>query len=227
MLNIKLLWEQAFNESIGAEQEKHGTNPVDWKAGGRASKAWPSKENGDWWAEKGPEMVANFIEFWKQSGWQVWETPEGIKAIELQLNVDYGDIRIKAFVDLVAVTPDGELVVVDFKTGANIPTSAMQLALYACSIDKQFGIRPTQGYYYDARNVMMLPAQGFNNWTYPLFTELFRQFEFAVQNQIFLPNLDKMCSYCSVKDFCYAYGGDFKDAVDPLALIAHPKETNV
>ena len=64
MLNVKLLWEQAFNESIGAEQEKYGTNPVDWKAGGRTSKAWPNKENGDWWAEKGPEMLTNFIEFW-------------------------------------------------------------------------------------------------------------------------------------------------------------------
>jgi len=180
MLNIKLLWEQAFNESIGAEQEKYGTNPVDWKASGRTSKAWPNKENGDWWAEKGPEMVANFIEFWEQSGWQVWVTPEGVKAIELQLNIDYGDVRIKAFVDLVAITPDGELVVIDFKTGANMPTNAMQLALYACSIEKQFGIRPSQGYYYDARNVMLLPAEGFNNW-----------------------------------------------AVDPLALIAQQKETNV
>jgi len=223
MTNVKLLWEQVFNECIGNEQERHGTNPVDWKAAGRATKANPNKENGDWWAEQGPEMLANFIQFWENSGFQVWHTPEGFPAIELEINLDYGDVRIKAFIDLVAVTPDGELVVIDFKTGANMPSSSMQLGLYGTAIEKQFGIKPAAGYYYDARNVVMAPAPGFDNWTYELFTELFRQFELGVANEIFLPNLGMMCKSCSVKDYCYAYGGKLKDKFDPLSRIAKPK----
>lgn len=227
MLNqqtIERLWAECFNEAIGDQQERHGTNPVDWKAAGRKTKEWPDKENGDWWAVKGPEMLQRFQEAWESSGFQVWETPNGIQAIELELNVDFGDVRIKAFVDLVAVTPDGELVVIDWKTGANMPSSSMQLGLYAAAIGKQFGLIPAGGYYYNARDGIFQPAEGMERWTYNLFTELFRQFEFSVQNKIFLPNISMMCKSCLVVDYCYANGGEFAHLVDPLYAIAQTKE---
>lgn len=223
-MKVQQLWLEAFNECIGEEQERHGTNPVDWKASGRASKAWPDKENGDWWAEKGPEMLETFIQMWTNSGWSVWHTPEGIPGIELGFNTMYGDVLIKAFVDLVAVTPDGELVVVDFKTGANMPSSSMQLGLYASSIEQQFGVRPSQGFYYNARDGVMVPASNMDNWTHPLFTELFKQFEVSVQNKVFLPNLGMMCKGCFVKDYCHAYGGEYAHFVDPLYAISQQKE---
>jgi RecB family exonuclease len=227
MLNqqtIERLWAECFNEAIGDQQDRHGTNPVDWKAGGRKTKEWPDKENGDWWSVKGPEMLQHFQEAWQASGFQVWTTPEGIPAIELQLNVDFGNVRIKAFVDLVAVTPDGELVVIDWKTGANMPSSSMQLGLYTAAIEKQFGLKPSGGYYYDARSAIFVPADGIERWTYNLFTELFRQFEFSVQNKIFLPNISMMCKSCLVVDYCHANGGEFAHLVDPLYAIAQPKQ---
>jgi RecB family exonuclease len=227
MSKAQLLWAEAFNDCIGEEQEKSGVNPLDWRASGRVSKAYPDKENGDWWAEQGPIMVQNFIEFWESSGWQVWTTPEGIPGIEIQFNVMYGDVRIKAFADMIAVTPTGELAVVDFKSGASMPGSDMQLGLYATAMEKQFGIRPSAGYYYDARKVMMIPAQKLDIWTAPLFTELFKQFEESVQRQVFLPNTNNYCSSCSVKDYCYIQGGEFAHLMDPLYAIAQQKETNV
>lgn len=223
MQNLDLLWQEAFNECIGQEQEKHGSNPVDWKASGRVSKAWPNKENGDWWAEKGPAMLKDFAQVWDSSGWSVWHTPQGIPALELELNVAYGDVLVKAFVDMVAVTAEGELVVVDFKTGANMPSNAMQLGLYACGIEKVFGVRPSHGYYYDAREAQMKIAEGMNTWTTPLFTELFTKFNESVERKVFLPNLGMMCKSCLVKDYCYVYGGEFADMIDPLYSVAQGK----
>ena len=222
---IEQLWLECFNECIGSEEERHGTNAIDWKAGGRKSKEWPDKENGDWWAVKGPEMLAKFVELWKQSGWQPWITPEGIPAIELELNIPYGEVLIKAYVDLIAVTPDGELVIVDWKTGANMPGNAMQLGLYASSFEQQFGIKPAAGFYYNARAAEFQPAVGFDLWTPALFTELFRQFEFSVQNKIFLPNLGMMCKSCNVSDYCHANNGEFAPMVDPLYAIAQQTTT--
>jgi putative RecB family exonuclease len=226
MSKIEKLWLDCFNECIGSEEQRHGTSAIDWRAGGRKSKEWPDKENGDWWAKKGPEMLEQFTKTWKASGWQVWETPEGIPAIELELNINYGDVRIKAFVDLIAVTPDGELVIVDWKTGANMPSNSMQLGLYATSVEKQFGLRPAAGFYYNARAGVFEQAPHFDNWTYPLFTELFRQFELSVQNEVFLPNLGMMCKSCSVSDYCHANGGEFAPMMDPLYAISQQKEEN-
>jgi putative RecB family exonuclease len=223
MNDIVTLWNQAFNEAIGAEQESSASNPVDWRAGGRATKEYPNKEDGDWWNAHGLKMFQDFTEVWEQTGWSVWVTPEGIPALELEVNVHYGETLVKAFIDLVAVTRDGELIVVDFKTGKSMPSN-MQLGLYASSIEKQFGVRPVHGYYYDARKAQTVLTQNLGRWTPALFTELFKQFELGVSSNIFLPNVGMSCPSCSVGDYCYANGGQFADMLDPLSAIARKKE---
>lgn len=222
-MDLNKIWNESFNKTIGEEQEKTGLNPVDWRRAGRVSKDWPDKENGDWWNLNGLEMFTNFVTVWEQMGWSVWHTPEGIPGIELEVNQYYGDIFVKAFIDLVAVTPDGELVVIDLKTGKTMPSN-MQLGLYASSIEKTFGIRPTVGYYYDARKAVMLPTENLARWTPQLFNELFRQFELGVENKIFLPNVGMGCSSCSVSDYCYANDGSMAEIMDPLYALAQRKE---
>lgn len=225
MAELHTIWAEAFNKTIGEEQEKSGLNPIDWRRSGRVSKEWPDKENGDWWNANGLEMFVNFANVWEQLGWSIWHTPEGVPGIELEINQYYGDIFVKAFVDLVVVTSDGELAVVDLKTGKTMPSN-MQLGLYASSIEKQFGMRPSQGYYYDARKAVMMPTENLGRWTPQLFTELFRQFELGVQNKIFLPNVGMGCSSCSVSDYCYANNGSMAEIMDPLYAIAKTKGDN-
>ena len=222
MQNLELLWQEAFNDEVNHEQNDSASNPVDWRCGGRATKDWPDKENGDWWNLNGLKMFQDFVEVWKQTGWSVWITPEGVPGLELEINVHYGDTLVKAFIDLVAVTADGELIVVDFKTGKSMPSN-MQLGLYASSIEKQFGVRPTQGYYYDARKAQTVLTDKLDRWTPELFEELFRQFGIGVENQIFLPNVGMSCSTCSVKDYCYANGGEMSEMLDPLYALAQKR----
>ena len=226
MAELHTIWAEAFNKTIGEEQEKSGLNPVDWRKSGRATKEWPDKENGDWWNSNGLSMFINFTEVWEQLGWSIWHTPEGVPGIELEVNQMYGDILVKAFIDLVVVTDTGELAVVDLKTGRSMPSN-MQLGLYASSIEKTFGIRPSQGYYYDARKAQMIPTQNLARWTPALFEFMFDKFESGVKNQIFLPNVGMGCSSCSVSDYCYANDGSMAEIMDPLYAIANKGDDDV
>ena len=219
-MNVETLWDECFLEAIGEQEQKTGTNPVDWRAGGRASKAWPEKENKLWWDTNGKEMVATFIEAWRDSNFTIWTTPEGVPGIEIGFNNYFGIVPVKAFADAVVVTKYGELAVIDFKTGSHVPDSAFQLGVYACLMEKQFGVRPSLGFFYNARAGKFEEAYGLDRWTIPMLTELFTKFDTAVRSEIFLPNIGMACSTCGVKDYCYAVGGQLSQVYDPLTKIA-------
>jgi len=218
-MNVEEIWDQSFLEAIAETEAKTKTNPTDWRRGGRVSIANPDKENKAWWDVNGKKMFLDFIGAWKDSQLTIWESPQGVSGIEIELNSNFGDVLIKAYADLIAVTAGGELVVVDFKTGAYTPDSALQLGIYACAMEMKFGTRPTRGYYYSSRKATFLEAEGLHRWTIPLLTELFAQFNRGVENQIFLPNIGMACSTCGVKDYCYATGGELAQLYDPLATI--------
>jgi len=109
--------------------------------------------------------------------------------------------------------------VVDFKTGKSTPDSAMQLGIYACLMEMQFGIRPTRGYFYSARDAKFEEAEGLSRWTIPVMTELFAQFARGLEAEVYLPNIGMACSSCGVKDYCYAVGGELSSIYDPLSQI--------
>jgi RecB family exonuclease len=218
-MNVEEIWDQSFLEAIAETEAKSKTNPTDWRRGGRVSVANPDKENKVWWDNNGKKMFLDFIGAWKDSQLTIWESPQGVSGIEIELNSNFGDVLVKAYADLIAVTAGGELVVVDFKTGAYTPDSALQLGIYACAMEMKFGTRPTRGYYYSARKAAFLEAEGLHRWTIPLLTELFAQFNRGVENQIFLPNIGMACSTCGVKEYCYATGGELAQLYDPLAKI--------
>lgn len=220
MTDISILWQTAFNKAIGEQQEKTDSNPTDWRAGGRATKDWPNKQNGDWWAVNGEQMVADFVTWWAASGNQVWTAPSGDSGVELGMVVDFDGIPVKAFADLVMVTHDGELAVMDYKTGASTPETSMQLGLYAVCVEKMFGVRPQVGYFYSARDAVAKPAENMHVWTYDLFCELFRQFELGLKNRIFLPNAGINCRTCGVAEYCHVNGGSLAHLYDSL----HPSQ---
>jgi RecB family exonuclease len=213
------IWEKAFIDQIAEVESKSSTNPVDWRVSGRATKQYPNKEDKNWWDENGKKMFFDFINAWQESQLEIWVSPEGVPGIEIGFNQYFGDVLIKAFADLIAVLPTGELIVVDFKTGKSTPDSAMQLGVYACLMEMQFGIRPTRGYFYSARDAKFEEAEGLSRWTIPVMTELFAQFARGLEAEVYLPNIGMACSSCGVKDYCYAVGGELSSIYDPLSKI--------
>ena len=219
MTDTQKIWDEAFLAQIAEVEAKSNSNPNDWRKGGRASKANPDKEDKAWWDENGKKMLDDFIMSYKTNNWKIWVTPQGIPAIELGVNVLFGDVLIKGYIDLVFENADGSLTVVDLKTGARTPDSSMQLGVYASAIENTFGIRPQYGAYYSARTGTLEPSAGIERWTYPVLTEMFRQFEAGLQAEIFLPNIGMSCGTCGVKDYCYSVGGQLAQIYDPLANI--------
>lgn len=211
-------WNAHFQSLIDAKAAETETLPSAWRAGGRATKQYPEKENDVWWQDNGPKMVNDFITWWKNNKWSVWFY-NNVPQIESEYNVMFGDTLVKSFIDLIAVTSDGEVAVIDYKAGAYMPDTNMQLGLYACAVQQITGMRPTKGYFYNARQGIMEDAGDLSRWTVQLFTELFKQFNKAVEQEIFLPNLGMMCKSCSVKDYCHAYGGELAVKYDPLATL--------
>ena len=218
-MSLETIWRDAFDSSIAEIEAKTSTNPVDWRVGGRATKQYPNKEDKNWWDENGKKMFFDFINAWQESQLEIWVSPEGVPGIEIGFNQYFGDVLIKAFADLIAVLPTGELIVVDFKTGKSTPDSAMQLGIYACLMEMQFGIRPTRGYFYSARDAKFEEAEGLSRWTIPVMTELFAQFARGLEAEVYLPNIGMACSSCGVKDYCYAVGGELSSIYDPLSQI--------
>ena len=213
------IWDESFLECIAEQEARSGSNPTDWRVAGRATKENPDKENKVWWDNNGKRMFFDFINAWQESQFEVWVSPQNVPGVEIEFNNNFGEVPIKAFADAIVVTPAGELAVVDFKTGAYMPDSSLQLGVYASMMEMQFGIRPSKGYYYSARKAQFIEAVGLDRWTIPLLTELFAQFARGLEQEIFLPNIGMSCGTCGVKEYCYAVGGQLAQIYDPLAEI--------
>lgn len=190
-------WERLTNKQI----ESSGQDPTLWRAGGRATKDYPDKENGDWWARHGAGMVQNWIDWREQShGLELWVTPEGIPAIELGVNVELGGVPVKMALDRVFKSQTGDLVVVDLKTGKNTPSSDFQLGMYAVGMELTFGVRPKYGTYWAAREGVTTELIDLSKWTVERVSDIVVQFDKARREGIFIPNFDhcKMCNFVSV-----------------------------
>ena len=218
-MSVDTIWEEAFTAEIASIEQRTGTNPTEWRTGGRVSKANPNKEDKAWWDENGKAMFQSFVTCWQETGLSIWTTPNGTPGVELGFDVNFGKIRVKGFADLLAVNKAGELGVVDHKTGNYIPDGPMQLGLYACLNELTYGVRPTWGAYYSARKGQFIYIDNIDRWTIPLFTELFAQFQRGLDAEIFLPNVGMACGTCGVKEYCYAVGGQLSSIYDPLALL--------
>jgi CRISPR/Cas system-associated exonuclease Cas4 (RecB family) len=99
------------------------------------------------------------------------------------------------------VTPDGELVIVDLKTGKYTPSSDLQLALYAVGMEKTFGIRPKYGTYWMARTNTTSPMIDLDFYTKNMIEKIVGDFDRARKDALFIPNYGH-CKMCGFKKEC-------------------------
>lgn len=204
-MNAQSFWQDAWARQRHAYATKTGATEDTWRASGRASKEFPNKENADWWDQQGPDMVQRWMDWRAGNGWQIWVAPNGDPAIELGIETKFADVPVKMVIDRVFVMPTGEMVIVDLKTGRSV-SSDMQLAWYAAGMDLTFGIRPTFGTYWMAREGMTSPLVDLNLWPTERMVEIVTLFDKARKEGIFLPNFSS-CKMCSVTSECKWYTG--------------------
>jgi len=194
-------WEEAWNKHVAEQAAKTDVPKSEWRAAGKATKANPNKEDSDWWYANGQKMFDNWIA-WRNgaNGWNMWEN-NGIPAVEIGITPIWNDIPVQMYIDRVMVNPEGELVVVDIKTGSRTPTSDMQLAFYAAGMEEVLGIRPKWGGYWMARSGIVSELVDLDIYPKEMIVDIVTKFDTARRAEIFLPNFGH-CIMCNFKDKC-------------------------
>ena len=155
------------------------------------------------------QLVANYF---------VLEDPNEVTSvgIELTLEARLGDVRFRGILDRLDRTPDGEFVVVDYKTGRAPPPAYEQarltgVQLYALLCQEVLGRRPVQVKLLHLKEPTVITAEpserglkGHRTKTMAVWTAIER----ACRDEDFRPNTGPLCRFCRFQEFCPAYGGD-------------------
>lgn len=176
----------------------------------------PNKRDYEWWLVYGPKYVENWQEWKAESEWHLAVMPDGSAGIEVTIRQQMAGRDHLGFIDRVYITPDGEVVVVDLKTG-NVPVSTLQLGAYRVGLQREHGLYADWGTYWMAGDGQLAGLKDLTRYT-PEYIDA--QYEMAwrgIEAGVFLPNVTSMCSGCGVRDYCRAVGGVKADTIPTIS----------
>lgn len=136
---IGLIWETYFDAQLAKAKDAE-PNEYKWAQ----SKAEPI----DVWRRIGLEFVRSYIDWRERSPWEIWTTPDGEPAIELDISgkLPGCPVEIKAFLDRVMKDPlFNKLWIVDLKTGKKPPATPAQFETYAALIKVKYDVEVHDG----------------------------------------------------------------------------------
>lgn len=189
------LWNTAWKECLG---DKDLTNA---RVAGRATKANPNKEDVAQWHVQGPQWVSEYTQ-WRTNNpsWKIWVTPNGVPAIELNMNVKIAGVSVMVIVDRVFEI-NGELVILDLKTSSRDPESALQLGIGKLVLEEQFHMPVNWGTYYMSRKAGTLAMIDLSWYSLEKMEYLIETFDKSRKSGLFLPNAGS-CNMCGYTDIC-------------------------
>lgn len=206
------IWADAFTAAFEAELDLQRAAYPDekkWRAAGRVTKERPNKEDVAFWHSFGRHLMKMYVE-WRVSTADIWEIAlvNGAPGIEVEVTYPLGGVPMKGYVDrLLRSKLDGRLVVVDLKSGSRTPDSPGQLATYAIQLEEQVGEPVLWGAWYNARTGKLNEPQPLT-WSEGMLGNVYSMLDRAIEQGIFLPNVDSHCKGCGVAQFCNYFGGN-------------------
>ena len=217
MTDLKALWHSALDDLVERTTQSTGRATIDWRTVGRG-KSKPNGEDLEWWREDGLRQLDGYAK-WLDTTDYKFLSYAGEPAIEFPFVVELAGVTVRGFIDAVMVTPDGEVVVIDHKTGSRTPDSVAQLGIYSTALELLGYTRPSLGAFWMTRKGEMTEPESLDRYSIDYFKTVFAQFSKAVGEDIFIPNPGSHCRGCSVRDACYIAGGTSAWKYDPL----HPQ----
>jgi hypothetical protein len=193
---------------------------AEFHAAGRASKAWPNKEDMSWWLENGPSFVHSWFNYRRVSPLGIARLDGENQAIELHARVEIAGLPVELYIDRVMVDPQGNLIIIDLKSGANMPKDSLQLGIYAEALRQEGFVRPDWGQFFDCRKGVTSLAYDLREWPKARLDYEFGQIRKMQEQGIFLANPSNLCAACGVRRYCKTMGGDLAHTV------TQPWETN-
>jgi putative RecB family exonuclease len=146
------------------------------------------------------------------------EDPDAVDAVgvELLLEADVGGLRLRGIIDRLDVTPDGEFIVVDYKTG-RVPSEMQEqsrlggVQFYALLCEEVLGRRPVSVRLLYLKDPVVIAAdpseqalRGLRQRTSAVWSAIER----ACEDEDFRPKPSALCKWCHFQAFCPAFGGD-------------------
>jgi putative RecB family exonuclease len=196
-----LSFNEYFNQAMEEQEQETGTTRDQWKVAGRK----PNVEDIPWWRLNGGSFVASWGRWFNNTGWTTWITPDGEPAIELGMEEPIGDVPSHGFIDRVLVDDQGELVVVDLKTGKP-PKDRLQLATYASYINSRYGVNCTRGGYWMARGGILTGKHDLSPLLDGRLEYEYSQAWKGIENEIFPAKPSGLCAnWCPFNKYCYSY----------------------
>jgi putative RecB family exonuclease len=136
--------------------------------------------------------------------------------IELKLEVDLGGVRLRGIIDRLELDADGELVVVDYKTGRAPGERQEQqrlagVAFYSLLCERLFGRRPARVkllYLADPVAIVSVPTDQSTRGVERKLKAVWSAVERACDKEDFRPNPSRLCDWCGFKAYCPSFGGD-------------------
>ncbi len=146
------------------------------------------------------------------------ENPDAVDAVgvELTLEADVAGLRLRGIIDRLDVTADGELEVVDYKTG-RVPSVQQEhqrlggVQFYALLCEQVLGRRPSRVRLMYLREPVVIeaePSEQAVRGTRQRTSAVWSAIERACEHDDFRPRPSALCNWCSFKPLCPIYGGD-------------------
>lgn len=137
--------------------------------------------------------------------------------VELRMEVELGDLRLRGIIDRLELDPDGELVVTDYKTG-RVPSEQQERArlggvhFYSYMCERLFGRRPARiQLLYLSQNPQVISATPTEQSTRALERKveaIWKAVVAACEKENFQPKPSRLCDWCAFRAYCPAVGGD-------------------
>lgn len=159
------------------------------------------------------------------------EDPRGVHPIglELRLSADVGALSLRGIIDRLDLREDGELVVVDYKTGRAPTVNWEQKSLsgvhfYSFLCEQVLGRRPAAirlMYLRSGETIEATPTAQSTRFITTRTTAVWQAVERACQTGDFRPRPSALCGSCSFQQWCPSFGGDpDRAAAEAPALLA-------
>lgn len=210
-------WVGEYDQTEAEMVEQYGIPSAQWRCGGRKTNDKPKGEDVDWWRQAGLLQCAQYGHWLATSGWRMFQLGEQIMA-ETNVTGHFEGLEVKAYLDSLMVNPDGELIIVDYKTGTKVPLP-IQLGNYRALLMQTADLTVDFGAFYMTRKGEMSEQFDLRRFDPALVSHMMTEFDRARSIGLFLPSPGDACHICDVREACYVMGGAVAYQYDPL----HPQ----
>jgi putative RecB family exonuclease len=143
------------------------------------------------------------------------------------LDAEVGGVRVRGIIDRLELDEDGELVVVDYKTGKAPPERYENGRLdgvhfYSLLCERNFGRRPARVkllYLGDPLEISTTPSDQSSRAIERKVGAIWSAVERACSRDDFRPKPSRLCDYCAFRVYCPAFGGDVAEGARVAATI--------